>query len=247
MIVHNKGVVIKDKLLCDLLVFGLVDNESVYLRVTVILVSLFLKVVILFNQFIAAREGSFTSQLTAEVSVFAPDYDLNVLICVVLKAVIHIVIANRGSCTKGDLSSFVGEESIRMVMKLCYGKGAVKHQPMDHIRHLAKSAAIALGESVFTDDQTLLVALSLSRLAEGTPEGEGLAGLNNDITDLIAGKLYVGDLIFLQGNIHVMQFSYQHRGMTLNDIGQYIIALPFSDLFLAENIFNMSLGDLLLY
>ena len=83
------------------------------------------------------------------------------------------------------------------------GQGAVQHHPVNQVGHLAYTAANAAFGSALGNGQSFLVALFRGGSPHQLPEGEGLAGMNDNTDNFRRGKAEVHRFILLQAHIHI--------------------------------------------
>ena len=132
------------------------------------------------------------------------------------------------------------------MMKLRHLERAVEHEPVYHIRHLAKPAAVAPADLAAAYRHPLKEAVLPCGWADGAPKRKGLAGLNDNAVYLLAGKADIGHFILLQGHVNTVQPAQQQRGVTLDDIRQFLSAAAQGYPVIGKQIPCIAQKDLLL-
>ena len=133
------------------------------------------------------------------------------------------------------------------MMQLHNLQRAVEHEPVNHVRHLAKPAADAGGKLSVLDVEPFLVPPFLRRPSDRSPEGKYFPGPDHNSVDLLAGQFKIGDLVLLQTEIHPLQFSDHDGTVTFDYDGKHLICIRMSILFATEEVLHFPLQNLLLH
>ena len=126
-------------------------------------------------------------------------------------------------------------------MQLRHGKRAVKHEPVNHVRHLAKPAADSAAKlSAAVNHKTLFVALLFGGFAHCSPKRKRFARADDNSVYLCGGKSNVRHLILLKAHIHALEAAYQNGGMPLHHVRQKVAAFLRRKLFAAKKVLDFT-------
>ena len=170
------------------------------------------------NEPVPVRKRPLAAELSAQGPILDPGQKLHRLIGTVVKAIINVVVADRGAGSEGHSAPLIRKQGVGMMMELRHLEGAVQNQPVNQISHRAQASPEAGNQLSVFDHQALLVALPCGGFPDGFPKGKGLARTNDQTVDLVAGKLNICDLVLLQPQVHPVKLPNQDRAVAFHDI-----------------------------
>ncbi len=160
-------------------------------------------------------------QFAAQIFIVRPKSELVGVQAIVSEAVVDIVVRDAGAGAEWYLATEVGEEvESVVVMMFRDGQFAVQYEPVDEVRQLTHTAADALRGLALGDGQPLLVALALSSATDEFPDGERLAGANQQPVDVLHRQGQVRSLVLLQLHVDITQPPTDERVVAIDHYGQ---------------------------
>jgi len=167
--------------------------------------------------------GVSRAEFAAQVFVIHPKPELVGVVRIVPHPIIEVVVRDAGTGAEWDLPTEVGEKvQTIVVMVLRDGQLAVQHHPVDQVRQLAHSASDSLRRLPLRDGKTFFVALPLSGTADALPDGEGLAGTNQQPVNVFHGQGQIGGLVLLQLHVDIAQSATDKGVVPVNEHRQCI-------------------------
>ena len=166
---------------------------------------------------------------------------------VVSDAVVDVVVGDAGAGAEGYLPAVVGEEvETVVVMVLGDGEVAVQYEPVDEVRQLAQTAPDALRGLALGDGQPFFVALALGGAPHLFPDGEGLAGTDQQTVDVLYGQSQIGGLVLLQLHVDIAQAAADKGVVAIDDHGQRVLGALMGKTRLMKRVLQVTLEDFFL-
>lgn len=165
--------------------------------------------------------GFCRAEFAAQIFVIHPKPELIGVVRIIPHPIIKVVVRDASARAERNLPTEVGKKVQTVVMMVLRdGQLAVQHHPVDQVRQLAHSAANPLRRLPFRDGKPLFVALPLSGPADAFPDGEGLAGPNEQSVNVFYGQSQIGGLVLLQLHIDIAQSATDKRVVLVNKFRQ---------------------------
>ena len=165
--------------------------------------------------------GFCRAEFAAQIFVIHPKPELVGVVRIIPHPVIKVVVRDAGACAERNLPSEIGEKvQTVVVMVLRDGQLAMQHHPVYQVRQLAHPASDPLRWLPLRDGQSLFVTFPLCGTADALPDGEGLAGTNEQPVNVFYGQGQIGGLVLLQLHIDIAQSATDKRVVLVNKFRQ---------------------------
>ena len=126
-----------------------------------------------------------------------------------------------------------------MAVKLRHLKRTVEYEPVKCIAEIAQTAANTGLKLISDYYPSVLIALALCGLSNGSPERKDLIGVYYKSVELFAGKADIHSLVLLQTDIYALSALYKVGALLRYHIRELFSAVLNSKFLLAFKVFKM--------